>query len=110
RNVQRIDGITTVVERFDNVADAEDNADTSPPIEPTQGVEIAVQRQAGDDPERHGIPKRRAIAMKIRQDVQAASESGTFDFPKVHNTLADVTVMIDARFAPRPMPANDMIQ
>jgi hypothetical protein len=69
-NVQRVNAVAVFVERIQNMAHAERNADSGAPIEMAQDVKARVQRQTADDAERVRIGEGRPVAVKVRQDMQ----------------------------------------
>ena len=69
-DMQRVDCAARLAHVIQNMADAERDADASPPIEPAKPVEGRIERQAGDNANRTRIGERRAVAVEIRQDVE----------------------------------------
>ena len=87
--VQGVDGIAAGVEGFENVPNPERDGDAGAPVETAERVEVAVERQAGDDAAGEGIAEGRAVAMEIWEHVQAVSEGQAFGFAQLHDALAD---------------------
>ena len=77
-DVERVDGVAAGVEGFEDMANAQRNADAGAPVEAAERIEVAVERQAGNDAQRDGVAERRAVAVEIGQDMQALGQVPAF--------------------------------
>ena len=75
-DVQGVDVVAVFVQAFEDVAEAEGEGDAGAPVEAGEGVEGAVEGEAGDDAEGVGVCQRRAVAVEVGDDVQARGEVG----------------------------------
>jgi hypothetical protein len=108
--MQRVDGIAAGVEGFEDVTDAQGNGDRGAPIEAAERVKVAVEGQTGDDAEGEGVAERRAVAVKIGEDVQSLCQSQTLALAQFHDAMSNSVVHFRCRLATRAMPADDVIK
>ncbi len=74
-DVQRADGEALVL-RVSRMAHAERNADGGAPVEAAERIEIAVEREPGDDAECVRVREGRAVTVEVGQDMETWGEVG----------------------------------
>ena len=75
-------------------------------VEPRQRVERAVEGEAADHAARRGIGQRRAVAVEIRQDVQAVGERGALVRAQLRDAAEDDVMGAAAERRRRPCSAT----
>ena len=106
-DVQRVDDVAALVQRLEDMAHAERDADAGAPIEPAQAVEGGIERQPADHAERMRVGERRAVAVEIRQHMQAAGEVEPFGRRAARMTRAAIRWCMAASGSP-PAPCQRM--
>ena len=110
-DMQRVDDIAALVQRLENMPHAERDGDGGAPIEPAQAVEGGVERQAADHAQRMRIGERRAVAVEIRQHVQARRRDRRPSAARSSMTRSAIRgVHGGIRLAAGAVPANDVVE
>ena len=104
------DDVTALVKGIEDMAYAECDADRRSPVEPAEAVKRSIERQAGDDAHRMRVGAGRAVAVKIRQHMQPATQIEALRLTQFHHTRGDLCVHRRVWLAARAVPANDVVK